>query len=171
MFRAKSRESTVSKASKISKKDLKMQEARDPQSGRPGHLDPGQEHLLKKFRQEVCCLRWLYFLPDLPSSRLKEKAFTIRRDTTKHAVSGFVYLTPYLTQCIVCRFLRARKWNLEATLAMFEAAETWRKEFKVDDLYAHFEYPEKEEVDKYYPQYYHRTDRVGSGTLLCFAEC
>jgi hypothetical protein len=55
---------------------------------------------------------------------------------------------------------------LEASLAMFEAAETWRREFKVDELYASFEYPEKEEVDKYYPQYYHKTDKVGDVAVV-----
>jgi hypothetical protein len=43
---------------------------------------------------------------------------------------------------------------------MFEESERWRKEFKVDELYRNFDYPEKEEVDKYYPQYYHKTDKV-----------
>lgn len=60
----------------------------------------------------------------------------------------------------VCRFLRARKWDLEASMTMFESSEQWRKDFKVDELYDHFEYPEKEEVDKWYPQYYHKTDNV-----------
>jgi hypothetical protein len=46
---------------------------------------------------------------------------------------------------------------------MFEASEKWRKDFKVDELYDNFEYPEKEEVDKWYPQYYHKTDNVSSG--------
>jgi hypothetical protein len=45
-------------------------------------------------------------------------------------------------------------------MTMFEASEKWRKDFKVDELYDHFEYPEKEEVDKWYPQYYHKTDNV-----------
>lgn len=53
MFRTKSNQSTASKASKLSKKEVKMQMQRDPQSGRPGHLDPGQEHQVKKFRQIV----------------------------------------------------------------------------------------------------------------------
>lgn len=60
----------------------------------------------------------------------------------------------------VCRFLRARKWDLDASLAMFEASEAWRKDFKVDELYHSFEYPEKEKVDQFYPQYYHKTDNV-----------
>lgn len=62
----------------------------------------------------------------------------------------------------MCRFLRARKWDLPAAKVMFDAAEKWRKDFKVDELYENFEYPEKEEVDKYYPQYYHKTDKVNS---------
>lgn len=30
-----------------------MAAVKDTMSGRPGHLDPGQEHLVKKFRQQV----------------------------------------------------------------------------------------------------------------------
>ncbi|KAJ1019418.1 hypothetical protein NDA16_004535 [Ustilago loliicola] len=61
----------------------------------------------------------------------------------------------------LCRFLRARKWDLPATEAMFTEAEKWRTEFKVEELYHSFEYPEKEKVDQYYPQYYHKTDKDG----------
>lgn len=43
----------------------------------------------------------------------------------------------------------------------FTNSETWRKEFGTDDLAANFEYPEKEKVFEYYPQYYHKTDKVG----------
>lgn len=43
---------------------------------------------------------------------------------------------------------------------MFEASEAWRKDYKVDELYHSFEYPEKEKVDQFYPQYYHKTDNV-----------
>lgn len=38
--------------------------------------------------------------------------------------------------------------------------EKWRKEFKVDDLVRNFEYTEKPKVFEYYPQYYHKTDKV-----------
>lgn len=61
----------------------------------------------------------------------------------------------------VCRFLRARKWDLAATEAMFIEAETWRKENKVDELYAEFTFPEKEAVSKLYPKFYHKTDKEG----------
>ena len=38
--------------------------------------------------------------------------------------------------------------------------EAWRKETGLDDLVATWEYPEKEKIFEYYPQYYHKTDRV-----------
>ena len=38
--------------------------------------------------------------------------------------------------------------------------EKWRKEFGTDDLVRTFDYVEKPEVFKYYPQYYHKTDKV-----------
>ena len=38
----------------------------------------------------------------------------------------------------------------------------WRKEFGggLDELVRNFRYDEKVEVFKYYPQYYHKTDKV-----------
>ncbi|KAI5207330.1 hypothetical protein E4T42_06062 [Aureobasidium subglaciale] len=61
------------------------------------------------------------------------------------------------------RFLRARKFNVDMAKAMFIDCEKWRKEFGggVDNLLQTFEYKEKEEVFKYYPQYYHKTDKDG----------
>jgi len=44
---------------------------------------------------------------------------------------------------------------------MLLSAEQWRKDEKVDELARTFEFPEKKEVDKYYPQYYHKTDKDG----------
>ena len=49
---------------------------------------------------------------------------------------------------------------------MFSDAERWRKEFDVDELYRTFDYQEKAEVDKVYPQYYHRTDKVRRSTSV-----
>ena len=43
---------------------------------------------------------------------------------------------------------------------MFADSEKWRKDFKVDELYNSFEYKEKEEVNRIYPQFYHKTDKV-----------
>ncbi|WFD17815.1 hypothetical protein MCAP1_000024 [Malassezia caprae] len=39
--------------------------------------------------------------------------------------------------------------------------DTWRREYKVDELYETFTFPEKEAVSKLYPQFYHKTDKDG----------
>ncbi|KAH9936891.1 CRAL-TRIO domain-containing protein [Epithele typhae] len=59
------------------------------------------------------------------------------------------------------RFLRARKFDVEKAKLMLLECEKWRVEFGVDDLTKNFDFKEKEEVDKYYPQYYHKTDKEG----------
>ena len=43
----------------------------------------------------------------------------------------------------------------------FIASEKWRTEFGTNSLITDFEYPEKAEVFEYYPQFYHKTDKVG----------
>lgn len=42
----------------------------------------------------------------------------------------------------------------------FVDTETWRKEIDLDDLVRNFDYAEKPQVFEYYPQYYHKTDKV-----------
>ncbi|KAL4906143.1 hypothetical protein BDW74DRAFT_139089 [Aspergillus multicolor] len=69
--------------------------------------------------------------------------------------------TERLDTLTLLRFLRARKFDVAASKAMFVASEKWRKEFGTDDLARTFEYTEKPEVFKYYPQYYHKTDKDG----------
>ncbi|OQD72347.1 hypothetical protein PENPOL_c001G08095 [Penicillium polonicum] len=69
--------------------------------------------------------------------------------------------TERLDTLTLLRFLRARKFDVEAAKTMFTASEKWRKEFGTDDLARDFDYPEKEEVSKFYPQYYHKTDKDG----------
>merc|ERR1711939_1117389 len=58
------------------------------------------------------------------------------------------------------RFLRARKFDVQLAEKMFVECEQWRKEFNLDDLVQNFNYTEKRELSKYYPQYYHKTDKV-----------
>ncbi|KAH9065111.1 CRAL-TRIO domain-containing protein [Lactarius deliciosus] len=43
---------------------------------------------------------------------------------------------------------------------MLLATEQWRKDDKIDELVQTFEFKEREEVNKYYPQYYHKNDKV-----------
>jgi len=44
---------------------------------------------------------------------------------------------------------------------MLLAAEQWRKDFGIDEIMRNFDFKEKAEVDKYYPQYYHKMDKDG----------
>lgn len=71
--------------------------------------------------------------------------------------------TKNLDTLSLLRFLRARKFNVELSKHMFTDCEKWRAEFGggVDNLVRTFEYKERAEVFKYYPQYYHKTDREG----------
>lgn len=66
-----------------------------------------------------------------------------------------------LDDSTLLRFLRARKFDIEASKVMFENCEKWRKEFGVDTIFEDFHYEEKPLVAKYYPQYYHKTDKDG----------
>jgi hypothetical protein len=43
---------------------------------------------------------------------------------------------------------------------MFTETEKWRKEFGVDDIVKNFKFDEKPLVSAYYPQYYHKIDKV-----------
>lgn len=46
------------------------------------------------------------------------------------------------------------------TDSRFIDTEKWRKDIKLDETVPNWDYPEKAEVFKYYPQYYHKTDKV-----------
>lgn len=59
------------------------------------------------------------------------------------------------------RFLRARKFDVAAARKMFEECEAWRKGFGVDDIKKSFHFYEKPQISRYYPQYYHKTDKEG----------
>jgi hypothetical protein len=43
---------------------------------------------------------------------------------------------------------------------MYIECEKWRVEFQVDHLKHAFVFDEREKVNQYYPQYYHKTDNV-----------
>ncbi|KAJ9148516.1 Sec14 cytosolic factor [Pleurostoma richardsiae] len=69
--------------------------------------------------------------------------------------------TKRLDTLTLLRFLRARKFDVNASLKMFVDCENWRKETKLDETVPTWDFPEKVEIFKYYPQYYHKTDKDG----------
>lgn len=52
----------------------------------------------------------------------------------------------------------------------FIECEKWRKEFGVDELLRSFSYDEKPKVSEFYPQYYHKTDKVSTPCFFFFLE-
>lgn len=66
-----------------------------------------------------------------------------------------------LDESTLLRFLRARKFEIEAAKLMYENCEKWRTDFGVNTIFEDFHYEEKPLVARYYPQYYHKTDKDG----------
>lgn len=66
-----------------------------------------------------------------------------------------------LDEASLLRFLRARKFNVEAAKEMFISCEKWREEFGTNTILTDFHYTEKTQVASFYPQYYHKTDKDG----------
>ncbi|KAJ1308432.1 hypothetical protein OPQ81_004137 [Rhizoctonia solani] len=58
------------------------------------------------------------------------------------------------------RFLRARKFDPANSKKMIIDCETWRKDFKVDDIVNNSDYTKNPEK-QLYPRFYHKTDKDG----------
>ncbi|KAJ3411028.1 cytosolic factor, phosphatidylinositol/phosphatidylcholine transfer protein [Chytridiales sp. JEL 0842] len=74
---------------------------------------------------------------------------------------GALYNPSEHSDALLTRFLRARRYDIPKTKAMFEAYIAWRKEANVEHIVQTFAFTEIKEVEKYYPRFYHKTDKKG----------
>jgi hypothetical protein len=58
------------------------------------------------------------------------------------------------------KFLAARNNDINLAHDMLIASSEWRAKTNVEDICRNFEYPECDKVDKIYPRYFHKVDKV-----------
>jgi len=98
--------------------------------------------------------------PGHPGHTTKEQDAAVFQLRTLLEQAGY---TKRLDTILLLRYLRARKFDVEASKQMWIDSEKWRNEFGggVNEMVKNFDYTEKPQVFAYYPQFYHKTDKDG----------
>jgi len=79
----------------------------------------------------------------------------------KELVAEGHFVEERMDDATLLRFLRARKFDVVKAKEMLISAEKWREEFGVENIMKEFDFKEKAQVDKFYPQCYHKMDKDG----------
>lgn len=108
---------------------------RDSLAGHIGHLTPPQEQAFTSFRSLLASNN--LYNPASPSS------------------------LPSHDDGTILRFLRARRFNIQAAYKQFNETEAWRKETKIEEVYEGYDVEEYEEAKRVFPLWTGRRDRMG----------
>jgi hypothetical protein len=134
------------------------------QSGHPGHTTPEQDAQVFQLRSILEGLGYTERLDTLTLLRfLRARKFNVENARAMY-VPFSSSLTGVVAWCCVLGGLMG-EWMVNV-LCRFVACEEWRQKFGADELAKTFEYTERAEVFEYYPQYYHKTDKVTSPHFL-----
>lgn len=93
--------------------------------------------------------------------------FEVDYDCNRANISSYASFEQESSMCSLlnkCMRQQRRKRNILVAVLIctrFINCEKWRKDFKVDELVRTFDYKEKPRIFEYYPQYYHKIDKVG----------
>ena len=136
------------------------------QSGHPGHTTPEQDAQVFQLRMKLEQLGYTERLDTLTLVRESPSIFGTMAD---------VDFTAAISSSAEVRCGRFRK-DVSGRLCggnsrtdypgRFIDSEKWRKDFNLDYLVRNFDYPERAQIFEYYPQYYHKTDKVFGGSIL-----
>lgn len=141
----------LSKSTSSSKSSLSSQ----GQGGDEASEDGSMKGMMKTGQQTEEQVFWVEYLTDGQKEALSKLRTAL---TTKSVLMENTHLG---TDTTLLRFLKARGWDVAKAETMYTNMVAWRRTFKTDEVFEEFEYPEKDEVLKIYPQFYCGVDKFG----------
>jgi len=132
------------------------------QSGHPGHTTPEQDAQVYQLRMKLEADGYTERLDTLTLVSARSHV-SLGRASLMRALAAI----PTGTKVRCCPFRKDVSANrlphhdsVSKFMIRFVDCEKWRKDTDLDNLTRNFDYHEKPQVFEYYPQYYHKTDKV-----------